>query len=362
MPRTSEEFEKSFVYKTFGFQFINFYGPLFYLAFIRGQFMAAPNEQARYRDRCEPSGCMIDVTIMLFVIMTGKQACNNFVELGVPFLQRWFKTRSNVQQTDENKYTRWERDYDLSKEESVPLFSDYLEMVIQYGFITMFVGAFPLAPLFALINNIIEIRVDAFKDLVEYQRFLPVRANNIGPWAYLLTVTTKIAILTNALLIAFSTDFIDKFIYNSFFEGTADTTASSYVGFRLSQFQTQDWCVGYQHGNETDLVTRLGENCSSMTGDTGLCYFRDYRERDEFGDYHRTKIWWTVVVGKLAFVFFFEHFIIVLQGLLQYLMPEVPDHVRLKQKRENFLKRQTFMKHEMAEVDRKLTEAAMRQE
>ena len=42
-----------------------------------------------------------------------------------------------------------------------PLF--YPNTVIQYGFITLFVAAFPLAPLFALINNIIEIRLDAYK-------------------------------------------------------------------------------------------------------------------------------------------------------------------------------------------------------
>ncbi len=32
------------------------------------------------------------------------------------------------------------------------------ETVIQYGFITLFVAAFPLAPFFALLNNILEIR------------------------------------------------------------------------------------------------------------------------------------------------------------------------------------------------------------
>ena len=38
------------------------------------------------------------------------------------------------------------------------LFEEYLEMVIQYGFVTIFVSAFPLAPFFALINNIIEVK------------------------------------------------------------------------------------------------------------------------------------------------------------------------------------------------------------
>ena len=39
------------------------------------------------------------------------------------------------------------------------LFDEYLEMVIQYGFVTIFVSAFPLAPFFALFNNIIEVYI-----------------------------------------------------------------------------------------------------------------------------------------------------------------------------------------------------------
>lgn len=41
--------------------------------------------------------------------------------------------------------------------------------VIQYGFITIFVSAFPLAPLFALVNNIFELRVDAKKLLFHHR-------------------------------------------------------------------------------------------------------------------------------------------------------------------------------------------------
>ena len=44
-------------------------------------------------------------------------------------------------------------------------------MWLQFGFVTMFVTAFPLAPLFALINNIIEIRLDAIKMLTMERRY-----------------------------------------------------------------------------------------------------------------------------------------------------------------------------------------------
>ena len=54
----------------------------------------------------------------------------------------------------------------LGESHSLGLLDEYLELAIQYGFITLFVAAFPLAPLFALINNILEIRLDATKVII----------------------------------------------------------------------------------------------------------------------------------------------------------------------------------------------------
>lgn len=52
--------------------------------------------------------------------------------------------------------------------------------VIQFGFVTLFVASFPLAPLFALLNNIIEIRLDAKKFVTELRRPVAARARDIG--------------------------------------------------------------------------------------------------------------------------------------------------------------------------------------
>jgi len=58
--------------------------------------------------------------------------------------------------------------------------------VIQFGFVTLFVASFPLAPLFALLNNIIEIRLDAKKFVTELRRPVAVRAKDIGKCSLLL--------------------------------------------------------------------------------------------------------------------------------------------------------------------------------
>lgn len=69
--------------------------------------------------------------------------------------------------------------------------------VIQYGFVTLFVAAFPLAPLFALLNNIGEIRLDAFKMVTQSRRPLAERVEDIGAWYGILQGITYAAVVTN---------------------------------------------------------------------------------------------------------------------------------------------------------------------
>lgn len=52
--------------------------------------------------------------------------------------------------------------------------------MIQFSFTTIFVAAFPLAPLLALINNIFEIRLDAIKMVSLERRLVPRKTNDIG--------------------------------------------------------------------------------------------------------------------------------------------------------------------------------------
>lgn len=70
-------------------------------------------------------------------------------------------------------------------------------LVIQYGFITIFVAAFPLGPFFALINNLIEIRVDAYKYVAVFRRHYSERVEDIGIWFEILSSIAKISVVVN---------------------------------------------------------------------------------------------------------------------------------------------------------------------
>ncbi|XP_045062176.1 anoctamin-8-like isoform X3 [Coregonus clupeaformis] len=61
---------------------------------------------------------------------------------------------------------------------------DYQEMFIQFGYVVLFSSAFPLAAMWALINNIIEIRSDALKLCTGLQRPFGQRVESIGQWQH----------------------------------------------------------------------------------------------------------------------------------------------------------------------------------
>ena len=86
----------------------------------------------------------------------------------------------------------------------------FLFEVIQYGFVTMFVAAFPLAPLLALLNNIFEIRLDAYKYTTQTRRPLGHRARDIGIWLRILEVMTYISVISNVSIYSHANSLIIK--------------------------------------------------------------------------------------------------------------------------------------------------------
>lgn len=68
----------------------------------------------------------------------------------------------------------------LTSDVHVAMCFHFSTAVIQFGFVSLFVASFPLAPLLALLNNIIEIRLDAKKFITELRRPDAMRAKDIG--------------------------------------------------------------------------------------------------------------------------------------------------------------------------------------
>lgn len=61
-------------------------------------------------------------------------------------------------------------------------FDDYLEMFVQFGYVVLFSSVYPMAAFWAVFNNVLEIRADAFKLCMVYQRPMGKKVKDIGAW------------------------------------------------------------------------------------------------------------------------------------------------------------------------------------
>ena len=82
-------------------------------------------------------------------------------------------------------------------------FDDFNEMAIQYGYLALFSPAYPLAPALALLNNILEIRVDATKLCRTMRRPKWETVEDIGSWYTVLTAIGFMAVMVNSTMVAF---------------------------------------------------------------------------------------------------------------------------------------------------------------
>lgn len=82
-------------------------------------------------------------------------------------------------------------------------------MAIQYGFIVMFSMAFPATSLLAFLNNVIEIRSDAYKLTIVLQRPWPQGAPGLGVWNQIFSILTCCGIVTNTMMLLYTSKFGD---------------------------------------------------------------------------------------------------------------------------------------------------------
>ncbi|XP_073203903.1 anoctamin-3 isoform X4 [Lepidochelys kempii] len=345
-PRTESEWENSFALKMFLFQFVNLNSSIFYIAFFLGRFAGRPGKYNKLFNRwrleeCHPSGCLIDLCLQMGVIMVLKQMWNNFMELGYPLLQNWWSRRKIKKggQLLEHKISlpQWEKDWNLQPMNLHGLMDEYLEMVLQFGFTTIFVAAFPLAPLLALLNNIIEIRLDAYKFVTQWRRPMPARATDIGIWYGILEGIGVLAVITNAFVIAITSDYIPRFVYAYKYGPCTDEgyrqekCLKGYVNSSLSVFDLNELGMGY----------------------SGYCRYRDYRAPPwSSAPYEFTLQFWHVLAARLAFIIVFEHLVFGIKSFIAYLIPDMPKDLCDRMRREKYLVQEMMYEAELEHLQR----------
>ncbi|XP_076338167.1 anoctamin 1 isoform X2 [Tachypleus tridentatus] len=341
MHRTQTEYENSLTLKMFVLQFVNYYSSIFYIAFFKGRFGGYPGNYSLVfgycQEECGTGGCLLELSMQLAIIMVGKQAINAVFEIGVPWLL-WFSKMWHLHKKEKHKsgkciIAQWESDYSLLEWGSNGLFFEYLEMVLQFGFVTIFVVAFPLAPLFALLNNLFEIRLDARKFITSFRRPVPMRVKSIGIWYRILDSIGKLSVITNGVIIAFTSSFIDQLFYVIIV--SPDGSLDGYLNFTLSEFSANDFSPNVNISNN--------DNMTSL-----ICSYQSYREPPTSSNkYELRSLYWHLIAARLGFVVVFETTIVIITTFIRWLIPDVPKSLKLRIRHENYITNEMIIEQEL---------------
>ncbi|XP_074192968.1 anoctamin-1 isoform X7 [Rhinolophus sinicus] len=344
VPKTEKSFEERLIFKAFLLKFVNSYTPIFYVAFFKGRFVGRPGDyvyifRSFRMEECAPGGCLMELCIQLSIIMLGKQLIqNNLFEIGIPKMKKFIRylrlKRQSLSDHDEHVKRKQRYEADFTLEPFAGLTPEYMEMIIQFGFVTLFVASFPLAPLFALLNNIIEIRLDAKKFVTELRRPVAVRAKDIGIWYNILRGVGKLAVIINAFVISFTSDFIPRLVYLYMY--SKDGTMHGFVNHTLSSFDVSDFQNGTAPNDPLDLGYKVQ-----------ICRYKDYREPPwSEHKYDISKDFWAVLAARLAFVIVFQNLVMFMSDFVDWIIPDIPKDISQQIVKEKVLMVELFMREE----------------
>lgn len=186
--RTQQEFMNSMILKRFLFEAFDCYIALFYIAFYE-------------RD----VGNLRSELISLFHIDVLRRVA---LETVVPLVQHYFTQWKQdalyaLQKKDDDSKPelepvgRAEKQLELEEHEE---FDEYLEMVIQFGYIALFAGLFPMSSVLAIICNAVEVCSDSFKLRWAYRKPFAYAASGMPEtWHLIIGCMCWLSILTNVL-------------------------------------------------------------------------------------------------------------------------------------------------------------------
>lgn len=183
--RLQSSFNNHLIVKLVLFYFVNCFSSLFYIAFY-----------------------LQDIELLqkyLAALMITSQLIGQVTESLIPYIM--FRSRVTKVSKEGKKIVM--KTADLSddierqgtQEQYLGTFYDYLELFLQFGYTFLFSSAYPMAAFWALLNNVIEMRTDAFKMCRIYQRPFAETANSIGAWQVAFEALSVIAVITNCALI-----------------------------------------------------------------------------------------------------------------------------------------------------------------
>uniref|UniRef100_A0A8D3AZP9 Anoctamin n=1 Tax=Scophthalmus maximus TaxID=52904 RepID=A0A8D3AZP9_SCOMX len=181
--REESAYEKHLTAKVLVFTFFNYFAVLFHIAFFK-------QDVPLLRKR-----------LASLLIVT--QLVNQVTEAVIPFLvDRFISAPHRAESEDDPQEDKFRKQSTLP---TFPgLFGEYIELLVQFGYLSLFSCVYPLTAVLLLINNLTEIRSDAYKICKLFRKpFCPPVAS-MGVWQIAFEVLSFVSVVSNCWLLLLS--------------------------------------------------------------------------------------------------------------------------------------------------------------
>ncbi|XP_069385039.1 anoctamin-10 isoform X2 [Paralichthys olivaceus] len=181
--REESAFEKHLTAKVLVFTFFNYFAVLFHIAFFK-------QDVPLLRKR-----------LASLLIVT--QLINQATEVAIPFLvDRFISAPHRAENEDDPQEDKFR------KQSTLPvfpgLFAEYIELLVQFGYLSLFSCVYPLTAVLLLINNLTEIRSDAYKICKLFRKPFSPPVASMGVWQIAFEVLSFVSVVSNCWLLLLS--------------------------------------------------------------------------------------------------------------------------------------------------------------
>ncbi|KAJ0069557.1 hypothetical protein NL108_008513, partial [Boleophthalmus pectinirostris] len=181
--REESAFDNHLTGKVLVFTFFNYFAVLFHIAFFK-------QDVPLLRKR-----------LASLLIVT--QLINQVTEVVIPYLVDRFISAPNRAETEDDP-----QEDKFRNQGSLPvfpgLFAEYIELLVQFGYLSLFSCVFPLTAVLLLINNLTEIRSDAYKVCKLFRKPFTAPVANMGVWQIAFEVLSFVSVVSNCWLLMLS--------------------------------------------------------------------------------------------------------------------------------------------------------------
>jgi anoctamin-10 len=229
--KTDEEYAHHLTMKDVIFQLINTFLPQFWVAFIEP--MNYDKDKMCPGDPKGKHNCKRELFVQIGVLFAGQALYSLAKQALLPIVLRFLSQRriqrlgcennlgGKEGEADEDWRTEARKDFvELTEYDNIegPI-EDYVELTLQFGYVTMFTAVYPFAPLISFAFNTLQIWMDGHKLLKLHRRPLPLEVKNIGIWEDIFQILSKIGCVTNVALCFFVVDISPIFLGSRYQEG-----------------------------------------------------------------------------------------------------------------------------------------------